>query len=253
MKKIVFLLFILPTLMLRCKDDEQTNTTPSNTGELRLKIVPTYAGKVYPMSSVVNSKLGFPMIVKRLAFFLQVQNGEAKVKDSNSEVAYFDFSSLTDVAKATEGLTTSFVMKKGDYTTLDIGIGVPKALNAKTPSDFANNNPLSEVSEYWSAWDSYIFTKTEGALDTAKINRFDLQYSYHTGTNDMFRTASLAKPFSITAGGVTNLTLNIDVSEILAGKTGTVDILKHQNAHSLNEVPTAKLLSDNYQNAFSFQ
>jgi hypothetical protein len=201
------------------------------------------------MYETVQHPNGFPMKIKRLAFFTEVLNGEATLKDGSDIVALIDLSDLTDKTKAEQGVVSEFSMKAGAYETIQLGIGVPPALNKKAPQDFPSKNPLSEEAFYWKAWDSYIFTKTEGAQDTLKNGVFDLQFSYHTGIDEMYRVVDLPKNFKIIDGQTTELNIEVDVREILNGKSGSVDPRINQNAHSVNNKPVAVIISNNYKTA----
>ena len=239
---VVFLLSLI-LLVAACRKKD------SEIGFLKLRFVPTYDGKVLPMYETVQNQNGFPMKIKRLAFFAEVLNGEAALKDNSSVVALIDMSDLTEKVSAEQGIVKEFTMKPGTYNVLSLGIGVPAGPNAKAPQDFRSSNPLSEEAFYWKAWDSYIFTKTEGALDTLKNGIFDLQFSYHTGIDEMYRIADLQKNFNIIDGQTTELTVEVDVREILNGKSGSVDPRINQNAHSVNNKPVAIIISNNYKTA----
>jgi hypothetical protein len=136
---------------------------------------------------------------------------------------------------------------------LDLGVGVPNATNQKKPSDFKSSNPLSDLGEYWDAWNSYIFTKTEGQVDTSNIVQNSFKFSYHTGTNEMFRNVSFAKPFEISAGKNTEIIIELDAKELLDGKSGAVNPLEEQNAHSLANKTVAIKISDNYKTALKIK
>lgn len=241
-KYLFFLLFTLPLLAVRCEKEEARGT-------LKIRVVPKYGNKTLAMQEKVESAQGFPMVFKRLSFFLEVKDGEAIASNTNANLAFVELSNLTSQSQAETGFITNFELLPGAYSSLNLGIGVPSALNKKKPSDFSSSNPLSEVGEYWESWNSYIFTKTEGALDTARNGKVDLQFSYHTGTDEMFRNISLAKNYTITENQTTEIVLELDVKEILNGKGGVVNPLKEQNAHSLSNKEVAIKISNNYVNS----
>ena len=248
MKKILYgLAIILPLLSFQCNRNEPKY------GELKLRIVPKYGQNALVMYQNVASAQGYPMQFQRVSFFLQVQDGGAIAKNGEADVTFIDMSDLTDLVKATQGVSASFDLEEGTYNTLNIGIGVPKSLNKKEPSDFSSKSPLSETGEYWKSWNSYIFTKTEGVMDTTNTGKGDLPFSYHTGIDEMFRTISLPTSFTISENQSTELVLELDVKEILNGKAGVVNPLKNQNSHSLNNKPIAITISDNYKTALKIK
>lgn len=234
---------VSPFIFSQCGDKSVEN------GYLKLKFIPTYKGKVVSMYESVNNKDGFPMRFKRLSFFTQVLDGQATLKGSDDIVSMIDFSNLTDKAKAESGVSAEFAMKQGEYSGVNLGIGIPAGINKKVPSDFPSSSPLSEENNYWDSWKSYIFTKTEGALDTLNNGVYNLQFSYHTGIDDLYRTVNLPKNIKIIDGQTTELIIEVDINELLDGKSGAIDPRKNQNAHSLNNKPIALIISNNYQTA----
>jgi hypothetical protein len=248
MKKFSFLLlFVIPLLASRCNTDDEA------LGTLRLRIIPKYGDKILVMQNKVINQQNLPIIFKFLSLYAQVENGNAILKDKNSKIALIDFTNLTDLGKASSGITTEFDMAIGSYTTFNFNVGVPKNENEKKPGDFDAGHPLAEEGNYWAAWDSFIFTKLEGSVDTSKTGIYDFQFSYHTGTEEMFRKVVLRSPFAIKAGETTELVVELDVKELLEGKNGTVNILKSPNAHSLNNKAVALTISNNYPNAIKIK
>ncbi|MFN0202641.1 MAG: MbnP family protein [Bacteroidia bacterium] len=248
MKKILYgLAIILPLLSFQCSRNEPKY------GELKLRIVPKYGQDALVMYQNVVSAQGFSMQFQRVSLFLQVQDGGAIAKNGEADFVFIDLSNLTDLAKATQGISSSFDLEVGNYNALNLGIGVPKSLNKKQPSDFSSKSPLSETGEYWKSWDSYIFTKTEGVMDTTKTGKGDLPFSYHTGIDEMFRTINFPASFTINENQSTELVLELDVKELLNGKAGVINPLKNQNSHSLSNKSIAITLSDNYKTALKIK
>lgn len=90
-----------------------------------------------------------------------------------------------------EGKDLSYSFSDVDVENLDkikFGIGVNKESNAKKPEDFSVDSPLREGGYYWEAWKSYIFTKTEGKVDTTGDGVAKLGYVFHTGSDEVYTT-----------------------------------------------------------------
>ncbi len=244
MKKIAYyFLLTLPMLAFRCGDSAE------NVGTLTLHFVPKYGDNTLVMEEKIATKYGYGITFQRLAFFTKVQDGNALEKTNGNEVAWVDFSNLTSKSAADKGVTVAFDLNTGTYNNLNLTVGVPSSLNKKTPSDFKSTNPLSDEGQYWDAWKSYIFTKTEGKIDTSNIASNAFNFSYHTGTDEMFRTVSLPKSFTIDNDKNTDITIELDVKELLDGKSGVVNPLLDKNAHSLSNKVVALKISDNYKTA----
>jgi hypothetical protein len=224
-------------------------TPEDNVGTLTLHFIPKYGDNTLVMEEKVTTQYGYGITFQRLAFFTKVQDGNAAEKTNGNEVSWIDFSNLTSKTTADKGVTVAFDLNSGTYNNLNLTIGVPTGLNKKIPSDFKSTNPLSEEGQYWDSWNSYIFTKTEGKIDTSSIASDAFNFSYHTGTDEMFRTVSLPKNFTIDKDKNTDITIVLDVKELLDGKSGVVNPLKDQNAHSLSNKAVALKISDNYKTA----
>lgn len=259
MKKVTYYLAFLSSLCISfyaCKDKEDTNPTfTGDLGNLSIRFVPKYEGQILALSNPITPKGSMPIQIQGFSFFATLEDATANVTDNTDNITMVRFDNLTDTQKATEGIVKQFSIKVGDYNTLNLGIGVPKNLNEKQPNKFVSSHPLSELADYWSAWDSYIFSKVEGRVDTtaAQKGRFDLGYSYHTGTDEMYRSIKLARDFSIKKGQNTEITIEVDAALLLNGKSGKIDIIKNPNTHSLKNKDIATTIVNNYASAFSIK
>jgi len=134
------------------------------------------------------------------------------------------------------------------YNGIRFGIGVPPDLNAKKPEDFPSANPFSNSGYYWQAWNSYIFMKTEGHLDTLGTGAFDLGFAYHTGKNDLFRTVSSTNiPITIEEGKNEEIDVRLDYKDLLAG----IDIKSKPLNSNPNDTVQIRQIVANLANALS--
>ena len=238
----VFGLFLLLStmLMISCGDKEAT-------GDLNIRFKLKYGDQPLEMFKeynypVTNEKLLF----NRLSFFisditLRSSEGDFNLKD----IDYLDLTqSHTDPVKA-NGLEykLSGILAR-NYTSLDFGIGVPKASNALQPKDFKAGHVLSGSAEYWSAWKSYIFFRPEGLIALNGEVKPESPFALHLGADEAYRIFNINKSISITENGVTNLDIEIDMKKFFDGKT-LYDINDTQQIHSLFQIPLMKILADN--------
>jgi hypothetical protein len=247
MKKLLLLLPLF-AFFAACKgDDDMTNTQ----AEIGVNFQAVYDGvrleknKNYPFD-------GYNLQFTRFHTF--VSDVELLKADGSSvllsEIEFVDFTpddATNDLSAVPHFHFNN--LPQGTYTGLRMGIGVKPGLNGKGPNSYPVGNPLYQETEYWSGWKSYIFTKTEGALDTLNNGVYNLQFSYHTGIDDLYRTVNLPKNIKIIDGQTTELIIEVDINELLDGKSGAIDPRKNQNAHSLNNKPIALIISNNYQTA----
>lgn len=137
--------------------------------------------------------------------------------------------SFDNVVAAEEGYEFTITgLPPAAYDGIRFGVGVPPDVNQKTPSDFTSDHPLSKTGYYWSAWDSYIFMKTEGRLDTLGNGPLDLGFAFHTGADPLYRTLVGTLPITIEDGKTTSLEILIDYKNMLQG----IDIKSNPQNHS---------------------
>lgn len=178
-----FLILALVGWAASCKKDP---VNPS-AGEknLTLNFKAQFDGQALPMFSdvVVSNEESFQL--QTLNFFLsyieiQKENGDWVTIDSS---AYVNFSNLVDVSDAESGVNLSYSLAEaGNFTAIRFGLGVAPDLNAMDPADFSSATALGDAGNYWTAWDSYIFTRTEGKIDTLpNASGGEISFLYHSG------------------------------------------------------------------------
>jgi hypothetical protein len=247
MKKIFYFLLPLYLIVFAIACDKIAEPPPesSKIGTLKVRFLPMYDGKPLAMDQAVNLANTWQIKFQRLSFFCEVLNGSTPIGTTQ----LVDFSTIYDENAAKNGVTATFTLPEGTYPTTNLGIGVGATNNAKKPTDFEKGKPLALSDDYWDSWTSYIFTKTEGKVDKDKNGKFDHAFSYHTGTDEMFRRIGINKNISIVTGQNIDMTVEVDFKKILDGKSGAIDPIKDQNAHSLSNKAVALKIMDNYPNS----
>lgn len=146
----------------------------------------------------------------------------------------------------------------GTYDNIEFSIGVRADLNATNPIDYGYDHPLgpSNSSEYWDAWDSFIFAKVEGRQDVDKNGEFD-SFTYHTGMDDIYRTRTITQKITVTENKDNTIQFEIDAKQIFSNGTQTIDIVGDPVVHTLPTKPTTMvfsgMISDNLINAISIR
>ena len=139
--------------------------------------------------------------------------------------------------------------RAGEYTGLEFILGVNADLNKKTPSQYKSTDALSSTSHYWDTWNSYIFSKIEGVLDTNGMNTYDLGIAIHTGTDDCARTVSIRKSFTISTSTTPTMTLDIDVEKIFKQNGVYFDLINSPLNHNPINIDVLKNFSTAEANA----
>ncbi|MEP6647345.1 MAG: MbnP family protein [Saprospiraceae bacterium] len=208
----LFIAFIIVGMFQACKGDQE------KTGSITLHFKAFYDGQPLSMLSTKPFTAPEQLQFTRLSFFIS----DLALMDQSATVALKDIDlvdmSFDDINSADNGYTIEVSdLQVKNYSGLKFGIGVPADLNAKKPVNFPSSNPLSDPNAYWSGWDSFIFMKTEGRIDTLGNGAFDTGFAYHTGTNELFRTVTATLPISIEDGKNKEIDVDIDYKKILEG------------------------------------
>lgn len=234
---------VVPVLFLSsCKDDEE--------GTLIVRFLAEYDG--LPVTTFAIQPFDAPqrILFTHASFFasdiaLLYGSNQNVVRDM--ELVDLSFDTEAD-AEAGYAITLTGV-RAGTYSGFAFGVGVPADLNDDQPSDFPSSNPLSKVSYYWDAWDSYIFMKTEGRLDTLGTGSLDLGFALHTGSDPLYTVLTAQTPIQITDGGATEIHVVIDYKDLLSG----LDIKSNPQNHNPSDTLVIQGLIQNLPSAVSLR
>ena len=165
-----------------------------------------------------------------------------------SDIELIDLS-YNDVTTATAGTSIQFDNIPADsYTGLRFSIGVPADLNEQLPADFPSTNPLSRTGYYWQAWQSYIFMKIEGSIETGLAGNFETPFSYHTGTDELYRTFEVTIPaFNISDGQNEEVNVHFDYNDMFEG----VDIISNPQNHNPQDSVQINRIVNNLQSGIN--
>jgi tRNA(Leu) C34 or U34 (ribose-2'-O)-methylase TrmL len=145
----------------------------------------------------------------------------------------------------------------GSYKSIRFGVGVQPSLNAKVPSDFSSSSPLGDISNYWSAWDSYIFSRIEGQLDTSRTSDQTLPFLYHSGVASMYQERTFSKTFDVVEGNSSTVLFTLQADEIFYPVNFPVDIrsinVSHSAAVGTAQYEIARTVVFNLANALTLQ
>jgi hypothetical protein len=92
---------------------------------------------------------------------------------------------------------------------------------------------LGDPGNYWTSWNSYIFSRIEGRLDTLpNAAGGDVSYLYHSGVDGMYQTRTFSKTFEIKTGVNTELIFNINGKDIFYKSGAEINIPNANFSHS---------------------
>lgn len=245
MRNLYFFAFISLLLFSSCKKDN---------GSLTMIFKGTYDNNALVLFEGLPYSSNADINFSAANFF--VSNVEL-VNNNGSSVALNEID-LIDIGATTQAAAeagTSIAFKEiepGEYAKLRFSIGVPNDLNIKTPDEFGAGHPLANTAYYWDAWQSYIFSKTEGNLDTVMNGVFDMGWLVHVGKSTMIRTFETPGKVSIKEGGNTEIDFSVDFKKLLTEQNGEPFNLKEKpRNHNPNDTLRIRQFVNNYSGAIT--
>ncbi len=240
-------------LMTSCGDDTAILPEPE-VADVSLTFKTMFGDNELDFNTTVYDYEGMEMTISKFDFFISnvalYKNVEGALDPEQTELFEIDF---LDFTQNNNSVTIeSLNVPVGEYDGIVFSIGVPSDLNAQQPGDFSVTHPLgiTNVGHHWAAWDSYIFSKVEGRLDTSG-NQDYVNFSYHPGTDALFSN-KIEKGISINlvAGQQKTINFEIDLENIFVSG-GALDIEMYPDSHSPDESTGAEHVMDNFPSSIS--
>ena len=233
-------LFIACLFCSGCKKDDE--------GSLQLRFIASYGEEALIMDKQYDFEDGMKIkITKSDLYISELAILQGSNSNDLSEISFIDISeSHLDEILAQKGFTMIFNnLTEGDYSGLQMGVGVSEAMNATVPADYQSSHPLSKTSHYWSPWTSFIFNKLEGRLDTLGNGIFDHNFVYHSGTDTLYQFIEIEQGFTISGGSTTEIIFTIDHRNILMNDGSFLDIKGKPISHSPEDLKFPQIIIEN--------
>jgi hypothetical protein len=250
MKRITLLALGILLLAMACTEDKG-----STNGTLKMVFKAHYDGEPIVLNTgeyeyFDGNLLKFAKLNLYVSHPTLVKDGfELELED----ILFVDFGEANrTMGGAVDGVSYTWKLAAGVYDALDLGIGVSPDLNGKLPTDYPQSHPLNQSGQYWTPWNSFIFSKTEGRYDPDSDGTFDVGFVYHIGSDMMFRQKTEMDDFIINADEETVVEVNIDFKRVLGTPAEYVDIQDFPAFHSPQDPALAALtalLASNYEAA----
>lgn len=218
------LIFILPLLLFTvlfaaCEEKEEERT-----GSLELIFTSSFGNEpLYMFGRSYDYRDDAEIKWQLFQFYLSdlelTATGTGNDPVMLSPVETVNFGDIQSEEEALSGYALRFNdIEVGTYTGFQFGLGVSPELNATQPSDYSPAEPLAQISSYWEAASSYIYTKIEGNADLDGDGQFgedDEKITYHLGANDLFQKRLLPADVEIRENETTTLVINVDLLQAL--------------------------------------
>lgn len=244
------LLLLLP--FTSCKDGGDSDNTPKV--KLNVTFRALYDGqplekyKDYPYGA---SELFFDRFNTYLSDLKISHEGNETLL---SEIEWVDFTPDQATNNFAVEVKRTYEIKAGRYDAFHIGYGVKSNLNAMSPNEFPADHPLAREIEYWSGWQSYIFTKVQGRYDLNGDGTPETNIFYHTGSDAAY--VSFEKALSMNFENDSNLVIEFDVKKLMTFDGQLLDLTIDSNrstSHSADNVALGVKVMNNLPNATEFK
>ncbi len=229
---------------------------PVDTATINLSFRATYGDEPLVLDQQTYLYKGNPIRFSKVTFYLANlvvvnDDGERELSD----IQFIDLSLTHNTPEdAAKGSIVNFTrVPVGVYRFLRFGIGVPVDLNKTNPSDYSTSHPLGadNSSEYWEAWNSYIFAKIEGQYDENEdgtIDGNDISFAYHAGMDRAYPDElEFDNILNLSAGETTNLNFELDVQKLLVWPHGEPFPLEPHDPN--NQTEEMIVLMNNFRKA----
>jgi len=202
------------------------------TGNLEIRIVPTYGDEVMEMNKAVQDENGLDILKLEGKFHFYLSN--VKLVGENSTEAIEDEIVLLDLLDEKHNPAVSKA-KVGTYSAIEIGLGVDEKWNHSDPTSFENDHPLGfdHNGNVWTWETGYIFYIVEGSYSSNQDGNLDSAFVYHIGKDELFKTVTLQKDIVIEENKTNEIELRIDLKKILV-EEGGMDLVTESETKSGN-------------------
>jgi len=191
---------------------------------------------------------GNPMRFDQFNFYISnvVLVKEIVGNPEETELLEIDFVDLSfkpaDIADATQGyVITAPNIPVGEYSGIKINLGVASDLNKTSWEDYGSGHPLRMAGHYWSAWESFIFSKTEAKIDIDSDGSFSHKLAYHTGSDEAYRTRFFAKDITLEENSTAKVSFTVDAKMMF----DEIDVMTESGTHNITDMTLVNEVMDN--------
>lgn len=247
MKKLFPIILFASFLVFQysCKPDP----TFEGTTDVELVFKGKYADEVLMINTAYDYD-GNPIRFDQFNFYISnvVLVKQIVGNPEETELLEIDFVDLSfkpaDVADATKGFViTAPNIPVGEYSGIKINLGVASDLNKTSWEDYGTGHPLRRPGHFWSAWNSFIFSKTEAKIDVDSDGSFSHKLAYHTGSDDAYRTKFFAKDITLDEDATSRVSFTVDAKMMFDG----IDVMTETGTHNITDMDLVNEVMDNLQ------
>ena len=166
-----------------------------------------------------------------------------------------NLSDVVLVDSENEVYTFDFEVPQGNYTALEMSLGLPEDVNASDPAMFDAEHPLSAVQNmYWTWASKYRFLIYEGRVDSTQSDNFDHLLVYHTGADTLYRELeSIPLNLDVSGEGQYTIDVNFDLQNVLYRASDPINVFVDDATHTMDDMELARRITDNAAASFSVE
>lgn len=247
MKKLFPIILFISFLVFQysCKPDPNFEATT----DVELVFKGKYADEVLMINTAYDFD-GNPIRFDQFNFYISnvVLVKEIVGNPEETELLEIDFVDLSfkpaDIADATQGFViTAPNIPVGEYSGIKINLGVATDLNNTSWEDYGSGHPLRKPGHFWSAWNSFIFSKTEAKIDVDSDGSFSHKLAYHTGSDEAYRTKFFAKDITLEEDVPSLVSFTVDAKMMFED----INVMIETGTHNINDMDLVNEVMDNLQ------
>lgn len=221
---LIFCLFLFTFFSISsCKKDNEP-------ASLSLQITPLFGADPFALNTIYTLSNNQRLRISRVEFYLS----DIYATRANGERVLIKKVALCNLSEPVSCAIPAEL--SGDFTGIEMTLGLTPELNNTDPMAVSSTDPLSESQNMHWAWLKYIFFKLEGFADISGTGTGNLtqSLSYHVGADPQAVFKSFPRSFSVQSDNPSSLTLQLDLKRLF-----------DQNPDALNMVSENQTDTDN--------
>ena len=231
-------------LFAGCKKEEVKSTEQNLSLHMHMKVGANAAAYATEYTNASGRKFNLSNLRFYLSNFVLVKNDGSQLPLTNKVVLASPAVHDYDLGK----------VPVGDYKGFKFMVGLDSITNHKDPTVYSADNPLAIQSPaiHWSWNSGYIFMMIEGLVDStaASTGSPDYEFFYHIGMDALSRSIDYStSAFSVVSGTDKEIAMEFDLLQALTN----VDMRTQNATHTMDNMPLAMMIADNWEGAFSLE
>lgn len=211
----------LMVLGVACRRDPSVPVPPPHPSTvLKLTVKPLWNGAAFNKEVVYSAAGSQRAKITLVKFFLS----PLEITGDSAASSLID-ADLFDVTNGPQ--YRLYTVPTGTYSSLNLGLGLPPALNHRDIATIPPNAPTGNNSGmYWSWATLYRFMLFEGKFDSIPNGQGDPPYNFsiHTGLDTCYRTRSFPVHLVADVADTARLTITVDIARFFSNGTQVLQL-----------------------------